>query len=123
MKVFKENDIIAWTYNGHRAVGVVESSSKECTRISVAVDYFVDSNVRDGDLWHSDTVYCDAMGEPSIAPSIATKAEITKLVFGLIKSEKCVSKLYSDSVNENLKLRAENERLQDRNIIQRIFNL
>lgn len=119
MKVFKENDIIAWTYNGHRAVGVVESSSKECTRISVAVDYFMDSNVRDGDLWHSDTVYCDAMGEPSIA----TKAEITKLVFGLIKSEKCVSKIYSDSVNENLKLREENERLQDRNIIQRIFNL
>lgn len=123
MKVFKENDIIAWTYNGHRAVGVVESSSKECTRISVAVDYFMDSNVRDGDLWHSDTVYCDAMGEPSIAPSIATKAEMTKLIFALLRNDKLTSKLYRDAVNENLKLRNENERLQDRNIIQRIFNL
>lgn len=119
MKVFKESDIIAWTYNGHRAVGVVESSSKECTRISVAVDYFMDSNVRDGELWYADTVYFDPQGEPSLA----TKAEMTKLIFALLRSDKVTSKLYRDAVNENLKLRDENERLQDRNIIQRIFNL
>lgn len=119
MKVFKENDIIAWTYNGHRAVGVVESSSKECTQISVAVDYFMDSNVREGELWYADTVYFDKQGEPSLA----TKAEMNKLIFALIKSEKCARKFYNDSINENLKLREENERLQDRNIIQRIFNL
>lgn len=119
MKVFKKDDIIAWTYNGHRAVGVVESSSKERTQISVAVDYFMDSNVREGELWYADVVYFDTKGEPTLA----TKAEMTKLIFALIKSEKCARKFYNDSINENLKLREENERLQDRNIIQRIFNL
>lgn len=73
-KGFKE--VVAWQYDGRTAIGVLFESDDF---ISVAVNYFMDSNIREGDLWYADSIYKDEDTEIRLA----TDAEIQTLVKAL----------------------------------------
>ena len=70
------NEIVAWQYDGRTAIGVLFESDDF---ISVAVNYFMDSNIREGDLWYADSIYKDEDTEIRLA----TDAEIQTLVKAL----------------------------------------
>lgn len=50
------NEIVAWQYDGRTAIGVLFES---VDFISVAVNYFMDSNIEEGGLWYADSIYKD----------------------------------------------------------------
>lgn len=64
--------IVAWQFDGMTAIGVLFDSDDF---ISVAVNYKMDSQIEEGDLWYSDSIYKDegTMVRP------ATDAEIKTL--------------------------------------------
>ena len=64
--------IVAWQFDGMTAIGVLFDSDDF---ISVAVNYKMDSQIEEGDLWYSDAIYKDegTMVRP------ATDAEIKTL--------------------------------------------
>ena len=64
--------IVAWQFDGTTAIGVLFNSDDF---ISVAVNYKMDSQIEEGDLWYSDAIYKDegTMVRP------ATDAEIKTL--------------------------------------------
>lgn len=64
--------IVAWQFDGMTAIGVLFDSDDY---ISVAVNYKMDSQIKEGDLWYSDVIYKDegTMVRP------ATDAEIKTL--------------------------------------------
>lgn len=68
--------IVAWRYEGHTAVGVLYKSEDF---ISVAVGYFMDSNIKECDLWFMDSINKDE--GTGIRP--ATDLEIERLVNAL----------------------------------------
>lgn len=70
------NEIVAWQYDGRTAIGVLFESDDF---ISVAVNYFMDSNIREGDLWYADNIYKDENTEIRLA----TDAEIQTLIKAL----------------------------------------
>lgn len=73
-KGFKE--IVAWQYDGRTAIGVLYDWDDY---VSVAVNYFMDSNIREGDLWYADSIYKDDGTEIRIA----TDVEIQTLIKAL----------------------------------------
>lgn len=73
---FKE--IVAWQYEGHTAIGVLYDDYCE-HYISIAVNYYMDSNIREGDLWYADSIYKDEDTEIRLA----TKDEIQTLISAL----------------------------------------
>lgn len=54
---FKSGDVVAWTWQGWRAVGII--SEYGFPEVSIAVDYKQDSNVCKGGLWYADEIHCD----------------------------------------------------------------
>ena len=75
-KGFKE--VVAWQYDGRTAIGVLYDDYCEHF-VSVAVNYFMDSNIREGDLWYADSIYKDDDTEIRLA----TDAEIQTLIKAL----------------------------------------
>lgn len=75
-KGFKE--VVAWKFDKHTAIGVLYDDYFEHF-ISVAVNYFMDSNIREGDLWYADNIYKDENTEIRLA----TDAEIQTLIKAL----------------------------------------
>lgn len=67
--------IVAWQYDGCTAVGVLYGYKF----VSVAVNYRMDSNIEDGDLWFMDNIYTDKGFEIREA----TDSEIQKLLAAL----------------------------------------
>lgn len=77
-KGFKE--IVAWQYDGRTAIGVL--CDDYCNHyISVAVNYFMDSNIQEGDLWYMDDIHKDDDGEIRLA----NNDEISTLINALNK--------------------------------------
>lgn len=68
--------IVAWQYDGRTAVGVLYGSYNY---VSVAVNYFMDSNIREGDLWFMDDIHKDDNTELRLA----TEEEIQTLINAL----------------------------------------
>lgn len=64
--------IVAWQFDGMTAIGVLFDSDDF---ISVAVNYKMDSQIEEGDLWYSDAIYKDE--GTKVRP--ATDAEIKTL--------------------------------------------
>lgn len=50
--------IVAWQFDGRTAVGVLHTDYCD-NFISVAVNYFMDSNMQEGWLWYADAIYTD----------------------------------------------------------------
>lgn len=70
------NEIVAWQYDGCTAIGVLYDWDEY---ISVAVNYRMDSNIREGDIWWMDDIHKDEGTE--IRP--ATPAEVQTLINAL----------------------------------------
>lgn len=77
-KGFKE--IVAWQFDGRTAVGVLNNDYTD-NYVSVAVNYFMDSNIEEGDLWYADDIHTDE--GTSVRP--ATDEEIQTLISALDK--------------------------------------
>lgn len=68
--------IVAWQYDGRTAIGVLHEAYET---ISVAVNYRMDSNIKEGDLWYMDSIYKDEGTEIRLA----TDKEIQTLINAL----------------------------------------
>ena len=51
--------IVAWPFDGQTAIGVVDGTGY----VIYAVNYRMDSNVKEGDTWLSDTLYTNDIPE------------------------------------------------------------
>ena len=77
-KGFKE--IVAWQFDGRTAIGVLYDDFCE-HYISVAVNYFMDSNIQEGDLLYMDDIHKDEDTEVRLA----NRDEIKTLIKALDK--------------------------------------
>lgn len=73
-KGFKE--IVAWQYDGRTAIGVLYDWDDY---VSVAVNYFMDSNINEGDLWYMDSIYKDEGTEVRQATEVEVRTLIKAL--------------------------------------------
>ena len=51
-------EVVAWQYDGRTAIGILYSEFSN-HYVSVAVNYFMDSSIRAGDLWIMDDIHKD----------------------------------------------------------------
>jgi hypothetical protein len=72
------NKIVAWQFDGRTAVGVLNEDYTN-NYVSVAVNYFMDSNMQEGWLWYADDIFTDE--GTTIRP--ATDEEIQTLIKAL----------------------------------------
>lgn len=72
--------IVAWQYDGRTAIGVLNSDCCD-NYVSVAVNYFMDSNMQEGWLWFADNIHTDE----GTAVRPATDEEIQILIKALEK--------------------------------------
>ena len=89
--------IVAWQYDGWTAIGVLFDSDEY---VSVALNYKMDSNIQEGDLWYSDSIHTDEGTE--VRP--ATDDEIKKLCKALDNHH--VAYMYDEETKTILDYRA-----------------
>lgn len=74
----KFNKIVAWQFDGCTAIGVLNNDYTD-NFVSVAVNYFMDSNMQEGWLWYADDIHTDE----GTAVRPATDEEIQTLIKAL----------------------------------------
>lgn len=74
----KFNKIVAWQFDGRTAIGVLNDDYTD-NFVSVAVNYFMDSNMQEGWLWYADDIHTDE----GTAVRPATDEEIQTLIKAL----------------------------------------
>lgn len=77
-KEFKK--IVSWQFDGRTAIGVLNDDYTD-NYVSVAVNYFMDSNMQEGWLWYADDIHTDK--GTTVRP--ATDEEIQTLIKALDK--------------------------------------
>lgn len=75
--IFQEGNVVTWQYDGMQAIGIVDGYSY----ISVALNYKMDSNIKEGDLWYYDDIYTDEGSDVRLA----TMSERFALIMALHK--------------------------------------
>lgn len=83
---FKQGQIVSWRFRGMRAVGVY----LEDNCISVAVNYLMDRNVKEGDLWHFEEIHKHG------GIRLANEEEIITLISALNKNKHPYKYNYKD---------------------------
>ena len=69
--------IVSWPFAGVTATGAIDKRGY----VIVAVNYKMDSNIEEGDLWYADELYTDDIPEQDWSKvRYATKEETEKLV-------------------------------------------
>lgn len=78
--IFQEGNVVTWQYDGMQAIGIVDGYSY----VSVALNYKMDSNIKEGDLWYYDDIYTDEGSNVRLA----TMSERLALIMALHKRGK-----------------------------------